>query len=607
MNEVEIESGDKKEPWEAEDNTIILHRDEHFFVRATSRPDHPRNPLHIAPGNTNQLFATVLEQIQWLSTQRQHIAETDTRALPALKAFNLPATKSSVIAARLEFVGVLLGLIAACVVHAFNMFGFPLYEQDEGTYMSSAWAIVHGMLQPYPYRYDHPPLGWMQLAAWAQFTGGFFSFGTAINTGRVLMLFFAIGSSLLVYLITRHLTKSSKLSLLALVIFAFSPLSLTYQRPVFLDNIATFWLLLSLYLLIAGNSRLLYVILAGISFGIAILSKEVFVLFLPALLYVLWLYSTSFQRKFVFVAFCYIVMSLASSFLLIAVLKGELFPTGVLPWDNHAHLSLLDTFIKQVQRTQSEGDFRTSWNAWQSRDVFLLVVSSVATLFNLAGGWWDRRQWLVAFLAIGFWCLFLRGGVVFPYYIIPLLPFMVLNIVVALNTATVWIKEQTISGPVRVLLLLAFVVVIVLSDLTHASALFTQRPSSAQTDALVWVRENVSHNSVLVINDYLYTDLHEAGGLGVADGATYPYAHNYLNVAYDPELHDQLLHNDWQHIDYIIADAKMVQDIRTQGGPMLLIDRALHHAILRADFRARSDDQLEEVQIYQVLHASPAG
>ena len=64
---------------------------------------------------------------------------------------------------------------------AVNLTALQLYGQDEGTLMSNAWAVLHGMLQPYPYIYEQPPLGWIQIAAWVQLSGGLFTFGNAIN------------------------------------------------------------------------------------------------------------------------------------------------------------------------------------------------------------------------------------------------------------------------------------------------------------------------------------------------------------------------------------------------------------------------------------------
>src|SRR4051812_28378171 len=276
-----VRQGNSVQRQEAGDGNVILHRDEHFFVRAAYRPNQRRNPLQKPTGNSSIFSRSMLEQIRWLMAERQRKTEIETRLLPNEEAIDPVQTRAFAVPAWLERLVVFIGLIASLVAHAYNMFNFPPYEQEEGTYIPGAWVILQGLLQPSPYRYDPPPLGWIQIAAWVQLTGGFFTFGNALNSGRVLMLLFAVGGSLLVYLITHRLSGSRSAALLAMAIFSLSPLSMTYQRLVLLDNIATFWLLLSLYLLVVGNSRLFFIASAAVSFGIAILTKEVFLLFLP--------------------------------------------------------------------------------------------------------------------------------------------------------------------------------------------------------------------------------------------------------------------------------------------------------------------------------------
>src|SRR5260221_3444438 len=255
--------------------------------------------------------------------------------------------------------------------------------------MSNGGKIPGGMLSPYPFGDASPPLAWIQIAAWINRTGCLFTFGNALNSGRVLMLFYAVGSALLVYLIVRRLGGSRSAALLALAIFSFSPLSITYQRQIFLDNIATFWLLLAIYLLAISNSRLIYIVLAAIAFGISVLSKEVFLVVLPAMIYAAWLHTTRFQRKFTLVAFIYIVIALCSGFVLLAILKGELFPYEWLPWDTHQHLSMLDSLIGQVQRGEESGSLAQSLAAWEDDPLFLMF-SLAAPGFNLLYGLWYR-------------------------------------------------------------------------------------------------------------------------------------------------------------------------------------------------------------------------
>ncbi len=585
----------KQQP-EIESGNIILHRSTNFFVRTTSRFGQITNPLRRRTGHTT-LLPKVMPQ------QELRVAASDTRMMPRVAPINPVKTKAFPIPAWLEAGIVVIGLMTSLVAHAINLFNFPSYELDEGTYMASAWAILHGTLTPYPYGYGHPPLGWVQIAAWVQLTGGFFTFGNAINSGRVLMLLYAVACSLLVYLIIRRLEGSRSAALLAMVIFSLSPLSLIYQRQVFLDNIGTFWLLLSLYLLVAGNSRMLYIVSAAISFGIAILSKEIFLLFMPVMIYALWLHSTKFQRKFALLTFTYIVIAIGSSFVLLATLKGELLPVGWL--DQHPHLSLLDTYLTQAQRGPNAGSFGQSWKIWTQNDLLLMAFSIAATIFNLVAGWWNRKQLLLSLAAISFWLLLVRGGVVFEFYLIPLIPFIALNAAMAINTIMNWIGRLVRLDLMRVMLIFCIIAAIIPYDLLHATNIFTQQPTSVQTSALIWIRNHIPRNAVVIINSYFYTDLHQPGGEGVGDGATYPYAHIYWNVAYDSDLHHDLLKDNWDRIDYIVTDWTMLHDINDFGGPMLIIDQALHHSILRAEFGTENNDPLGIIQIYQVMHKQP--
>ncbi len=506
----------------------------------------------------------------------------------------------------LEVILVSVFMLGSFVAHSINLFYFPHYELDEGTYLMYAWAVIHGSITNYPYGYGHPPLAWITIALWVQLTGGFSTFGTAINSGRVLVLILAVASSLLVYRISRKMGAGIIISLVALALFSFSPISITFQREVLLDNFATFWFLLALYLAVASKSRLPYIVFSAICFGISVLSKEVLVVYIPVMIYVIWLNTTRFQRTFVLVAFIFIVFAAGFSFILMAILKGELFPySWQLPWDNHPHLSLIDTFMTQSQRGQVQGSFLTSWETWANGDPLLITLGIVAPAFNLITGWWDRKHLFLSLFALSFWVLLARGGVDFPFYILPLIPIIALNAVFALKTLLDW-SGRWMHFELGVILLLLFAIVpLVRYDFQRSTEpvnFFTQHPALVQTEALTWIRTQAPRRAMIVINSNLYTDLHEQEGDGVGDGTTFPHAEVYWNVAFDPELHDTLLQDNWDRIDYIVADPGMLQDIKTSGGDMNLIETALKHSILRVEFKG---DDSELIQIYQVIHTTP--
>jgi hypothetical protein len=234
--------------------------------------------------------------------------------------------------------------------------------------------------------------------------------------------------------------------------------------------------------------------------------------------------------------------------------------------------------------------------------MLLIAFSIGATLVNLILGWWNRKHLLLALLAITFWVLLVRGGVVFPFYIIPLIPLVAFNAAAAINAILQLLGRLARFDLVRVVLLCCVIIAIVSYDIKQASGYVNQTPAQAQTDALSWIHNHIPQNSVLVINSYFYTDLHEEGGAGVGNGTIYPYANIYWNVAYDPELHDGLLKGDWNRIDYIVTDTNMLFDIKDRGGKMAIIGDALNHAVLQADFQAQDRDQQIDIQIYQVIH-----
>ncbi len=574
---------------EREGDNLILYRTQNFFLRTAYRSAQGADTLREPIGTT----AVMLHQEQRIVT-----SATPTSTSPPTKG-RIP------VPAWFETLFVIVGLIITGIAHALNMFNFPRYELDEGTYMASTSAILHGQLWPYAYGYGHPPVAWMQIATWVELTGGFFTFGNALNTGRVLMLVYALGCSLLVYLIVRRFGASRSAGMLAMLLFALSPLSITYQRQVLLDNVATFWLLLSLYLLVVGNSRLKYIVFSALALGIAFLSKEVFLLFMPVMVYAVRLYTTQFQRKFAVVAFTYTMIAVSSGFILLAVLKGELFPTGWLPWDHSDHLSLIGTLIGQTQRTQAQGSFASSFSNWLYGDNVLMIGSTVATAFNLVLGWWHRKQLLLALLTLSFWLLLVRGGVVLSFYLIPLIPLLAMNIAMMVHTLGKWLGKWVRFDLMRVVLMLCVIAALVPYDLLHSGILFTQHPTSAQNEAITWVRQHVPHNDFIVINSYLYMDLREPGGAGVSDGATYPYAHVYQNVASDPAIKNVLLANNWDRIDYIVADSEMLSDIRADKATFKIIDDALNSSVLRAEFRAKDHDTDLVIQVFEVRHKYP--
>ncbi len=515
-----------------------------------------------------------------------------TRLLPNVDTFNAAQWREISIPAWLEGAVVALVLGVTFVIQALSLFSYPAYTADEGNFMANAWALLQGKIAPYTYTYNYPPLGWVQIAAWAKLTGGIASFGNAIDSGRVLMLLMATASSLLLYLITSRMSGSRSAALLAVIIYTLSPLSLIYRHEVLLDNIGTFWLLLSLSLITTGKSRLATFGLAAAALGIAILTDEVFLIFIPVMLYAVSLFATRFQRKFSLVTFIYITLATASAFVLLALLKGELLPVGARP-------SLIGALLQQLQAPTLNTQFRASWNTWMQTDMIFLLGGTAAIFINILGGTVNRFQLLAALFAVTFWIFTLSSGVVYPFAIVPLLPFLALNIAMALNTPLRWLTRRAGFDLVRALLLFILIGLLIPAGIQEAQPLLAQNVTQPQQQAMVWLRDNAPHNSVVIINSYLYADLHDLQGLGVEGGQPFTHAEIYSEAALDPAIADQELHGNWQNIDFLAVDSTMLKQFRDDEHYAIL-NRALHHAILRVSFGSSTDGTL--IQVYEVIH-----
>lgn len=565
--------------------SVTIFRTAQFFVHAAQGKS---RPLYHSSGNT-----TLLEQIRWVSTERQRVLEAETRLLPQIDLIN-PVRREIIIPGWFEAIVILLGLAVAIAVHGFNLFGAPQYQAGEGLLMAHAWSITQGQLAPFgSFTFEQLPFGWLLLAAWSFISGGFTTFGSAINSGRALMLVFSSGCALFVYLITTRLSGSRSAGLLALVLFALSPLGVIYQRQVLLENVGVFWLLLSLFLLVVGNSRLPAIVFAGVSLGLAVLTQGIFIIFFPVMLYTVWLHATPFQRKFALVAFSYIALSLASTFVLFALLSGQILPGGDPQFPGPSLVSGIGLHIQTVLR---ESNFLDTWNEWMQYEWFLIVVSGIAVSVNIWAGIRKRLQWLAAFFLVTMWMFMLLTGIISPSYFSILLPLMSINIAIALNSVMKLISQRYGFDLLRVLLIFSLIGAFTpyRVQATQSYGLADQNFTQSRVSAIAWIRENVSPDATIVVNSDLFVDLRVSGG---PEGRAYERAFYYQNELFNPDR-SGILENDWRNIDYIVLDPQMERELRDNPSQMSMFERALHDANLVKEFVGSQGS----IKIYQVIH-----
>lgn len=265
----------------------------------------------------------------------------------------------------------------AALVHSYNMFGFPLYLGDEGIYMAQAYAVAKlGSITPYAYWYDHAPAGWILIALWTMVTGGFHTFGTAIDSGRTLMLLLHIVSLVLLFRIVLHLTGNNLAAAIGGLCYALSPLTVVYGRMVLLDNIMIVFVLAGTLLLVNYDGLLWRLFVGSLLIGIGVLSKESALALLPVLIIGVWMLTHAQHRPFARGVWLFGALATISLYPLYAALRGELLNfsfSSPLNGDGSG-VTLLGAVLWQVGRSggapwDPQSDFmRVVTGSWLARD-----------------------------------------------------------------------------------------------------------------------------------------------------------------------------------------------------------------------------------------------
>jgi 4-amino-4-deoxy-L-arabinose transferase-like glycosyltransferase len=492
------------------------------------------------PGRTLPSFrlASLRDLITWLDAQSRALGQISETSL----VFGL----------------MLIGLVA----HGLNMLESPSFTwlDDEGTYVAEAWAILRtGQLAHYTYMYGHVPGGWILLAGLMLITGGPRALDMPVDTGRLLMLILHVAMVPLLYRISRKLGCGTPAAALAAFVFSVSPLAIFYQRIFLLDNAMLFWTLVSLDLLLNGQGRLSRFALSGLCFGLALLTKETDLFLVPVLLYMVWKWRRAHQGRFAIVAWLLPMIVVTSWYPLYAVLKGELLPEGftlqifgqTLAFASGPHVSLLEALLWQGGRGgggifDPNNEFWYNARAfWMPKDSVLLFVGMAATAINLLRGIRCHRTGAASLLSLLPIIYLDHGGIVFQHYVLFAIPFLCLNIAVLVSPVFSHL-------PARHAAILA--VVIAGGLLGHywqtnaLQPLFTDHGSQTGREVIVWIKQNLPAQSMIVTRDSFWPDLHEPGLEGVA----FPNVHDHWQVGTNPAIRDGVFHDDWHNVDYLL-------------------------------------------------------
>lgn len=450
-------------------------------------------------------------------------------------------------------------LVVVGLAHGLNFDGYPFrLNDDEGTYGAQAMAFLHnGTLSHYTYWYDHPPFGWMTIAAYAGLTGGFDRAATVVSMVREVMIVAHLVSSVLMYMLMRRLHFGRPAASVAVLMFGLCPLAVFFHRLGFLDNLAVVWILAALVLAASPRQSLGSALGSALCFAGAVLTKETAGVLLPGLVWLLVQHHRPGNRRWALGVFLPTFFGIGFIYPLYAILKNELF-------EGEGHVSLLWALRWQLFGRESTGSVLDPGSVtfalvdwWLGIDSWMLLGGALLVPLGLC----IRRLRPIA-LALGLQLILMcRGGYLPQAFVITLLPFAAVLLAgvgevlwksrpvgTALVRAGTWWRPGTAlvnrTGAVAVAAaVLAFAgwgVPGWAADLRTAT---TQQPSRYSAQATEWIKANIARDVTLVVDDNIWGDLELAGYT----------RHIWLyKVDLDPAVNRELLPNGYTDIKYSI-------------------------------------------------------
>lgn len=473
-------------------------------------------------------------------------------------------------------------LAVTVVVQAWNMSGTPQRIDDEGTYTAQAWAIAHlGEITHYTYWYDHPPLGWIQIAGYTSLTGAFARYPFAVEAGREAMVFFAAVSSILLFVLARRLGSGRATAAAAGLVFALSPLALQYHRTVYIDNVATPWLLAAFVLVLSRRQQLAGFAGAAACLGIAVLSKETYLLALPFLIWIAVRRADKSTRRYTLSVAGAVLAVIGGGYLLLAAVKGELLPgTG--------RVSLFEGITYQLGSRAASGSVFDSGSLaneaasqWWALDPVFIVLGSVAAVVGL---FLRRVRPIAAMLVFLLLMMFRPNGYLPVPYVIMLIPFAALLVAYTAERAVLAIAGRTrtrtrLGGATRrglgITWLAATTAALVVAVPLWGGQLrgfVLGNLDLPMQQAEEWVGDNVPKSSRLLVDDAMWVDL-------VQDGFARNNVVWYYKLDTDAAVERQSP-NGWKDSDYVVTTDSM----RTGGNSSSDIRQAIENSTSVAAF-----------------------
>ncbi|MEV6191579.1 phospholipid carrier-dependent glycosyltransferase [Streptomyces sp. NPDC051920] len=489
-------------------------------------------------------------------------------------------------------------LVAILAVQGWNIAAYPALSDDEGTYLAQAWAVQQGKgLAHYTYWYDHPPLGWIQIALLTWIPAHLSPSLMTVGSMRFAMLVISAASAVLLYVLARRLWLPRWAAGLAMVLFGLSPLSVVLQREIFLDNIAVMWTLLAFCLAASPSRHLWHHFGAGLAAAAAVLTKETMLVVLPALFVTMWRHSHRDTRKFALTGAVTACVLIGTAYPLFALLKGELLPGG-------GHVSLWEGITYQMSRPGSgfllehgTGSYGVL-HSWLYYDRVLPLGGLAGALLLLVTFRWSVTARALAGPALAVAILALvalrPNGYLPAMYVVQALPFLAL--VLAGGTASVahavLRRRRAAREPAHVtwgrrglaaVLVVAAGSYVVPRWYDGDRTAVTADANAPYRAASSWLRTEVKdpEDTRVLVDDGLWLDLVHDGyepGLG---------AIWFYKADLDPAV-TKTMPRGWKDLDYVVASPT----VRRDAADLPNVKAAIEHSTPVATF-GTGEDRIE--------------
>jgi 4-amino-4-deoxy-L-arabinose transferase-like glycosyltransferase len=487
-----------------------------------------------------------------------------------------------------------LGLTAVVVlVEAWNIAGFPFASDDEGTYLAQAWAVRHGLgLGHYTYWYDHPPLGWTQLAGLAWIPSVLLPKALAVGAGRLAMLPVTAASLLLVYTVVRRLGFGRGTAAFALLCYGLSPIAVTMMRQIYLDSFAVMWILAALALALSPRRHLWHHIAAGVAAAVAVLSKETMLVAVPGVVVALWQRTSRTPvRAWAFGGFASGLVLVGVFYPLYAALKGELVP-------GPGHVSLVGAWQFQLGNRHGSGSIFTSGTnsntllrSWLFYDGVLPVAGAVATVPALA----IRRLRAPALCGALLILVALRPGGYLPaMYVVQLLAFLAIALAGTVAVGARWLlagRARWLRVGASAVAVVAVAVLVVPKWYVGDRRAVVSQDNASYVAAAAWLTNDVPDRThvTVVVDDVLWLDLVNGG-----------YQRDRVIWFYKLDLDTAVaarLPHGWRDVDYIVSTPPVRQD----PSSLPTVDRLLVHSTIVQTFGS-GDGRIEVRRVDKEEH-----